>query len=182
MRLVIIALLGTLVLGGAGFGAMVYFGVGADALAYFGIGGAAHGEPEVDLPKLVVREGADDVAVERGLRSGARPDPRLFSASYVTIADPFTVNMGNTGSYVQVGIALSTFYDERVLAAIETHKLAIRSTVLMTLAELDPITVSSAAGRHDMQIRLKDEINRTLQQREGFGGIDEVHFTSFVTQ
>lgn len=172
LRMIIMALLVIGVVGGAGAGAGVYF-----------LGGSEHaGAHEPERPKLVPREDADEGEVAAAMRSGRRPDPRLFKASYVALEDNFTVNLAGSGAYVQIGIALSTFYDERVVTAIETHKVAIRSTILMTLANQDPVTVNTPAGRLALQRSLRDAINHSLEQREGFGGIDEVHFTSFVTQ
>lgn len=172
LRMVIIALLGVGVVGGAGAGTGLYF-LGDPERA---------GPHEPERPKLVPRDDADETEVAAALRSGRRPDPRLFKASYVALDENFTVNMASSGAYVQVGIALSTFYDESVVEAIEAHKVAIRSTILMTLANQDPVAVNTPAGRLGLQRSIRDAINQTLEQREGFGGIDEVHFTSFVTQ
>ena len=85
-------------------------------------------------------------------------------------------------TYVQVSLGLSTYYDERVVANVETHAMAVRSAVLMTLAETDSLTINSTAGKQQLQARLTAAINAVLIEREGFGGIDGVYFTSFVAQ
>ena len=59
---------------------------------------------------------------------------------------------------------------------------AIMFKVLMTLAEQDPLVLASVDGRENLRKALKDAVNNVLTIKEGFGGIEEVFFTSFVTQ
>jgi flagellar FliL protein len=42
--------------------------------------------------------------------------------------------------------------------------------------------VQGKAGRVLLAVALRDSINAKLMLLEGFGGIEEVHFTSFVLQ
>ncbi|MEQ1508934.1 MAG: flagellar basal body-associated FliL family protein [Sphingopyxis sp.] len=172
LRLVILLIIGIAVVASGGAAAAYYF---------LGTAGAHHpAEPE--RPKLVPRDDADEDAVAAAMRSGRHPDPRLFQSTYVELGDNFTANMAGSNSYVQVGVALSTYYDSRVIESIETHKVAIRSAILMTLTNQDPLSVNTPAGRSKIKHDLTQAINAVLVEREGFGGIDDVHFTSFVTQ
>ena len=59
---------------------------------------------------------------------------------------------------------------------------AIRSTILMVLSQQDSFTISTPEGKLKLQQELKGAINATLKQRTGFGGIDNVYFTSLVVQ
>jgi flagellar FliL protein len=54
--------------------------------------------------------------------------------------------------------------------------------VLLQLAEQDPMTLSTPQGKAALQRTLTDAMNRTLRERTGFGGIDNVYFTSLVVQ
>jgi flagellar FliL protein len=58
----------------------------------------------------------------------------------------------------------------------------IRSAVLMVLAEQDPAMLSTSQGKQMLQRRLSGAINGVLREKEGFGGIDNVYFTSLVIQ
>ena len=69
-----------------------------------------------------------------------------------------------------------------VLDKLNANDIAIRSAVLMTLGDQDPNTITSAAGKKALQRALKDAINTVLVNREGFGGVDDVYFTSFIIQ
>lgn len=173
----LILLLG-LILAAAGGGAYAYFGLG------LGGGTAGHDEPEIEQPELVVREGVSDSAAAEGrrrARNGA-PDRRLFQATYIPLEGNFTSNLRGGDAFVQIGMGVSTYYDERVVQAVERHNMAIRSAILLALSEADPIEITSLSGKEALKNTLKNAINNVLTDREGFGGIDDVYFTSFVTQ
>ena len=55
-------------------------------------------------------------------------------------------------------------------------------TILMTLGETTEEQVFTAAGKKQLQQRLAKAINDTLKEKEGFGGIGNVYFTTFVVQ
>lgn len=162
--------------------ALLCAGGGAGAAVWVGL---PQSEPEgPERPELVVREGVSDAAVaeaQAGARRG-RPDPAVYLASYHTIEEPFTSNLAGGSHYLQIGIAVSTYYDQRVLDAVERHEPAIRSAVLALIAEQDPVALTTQAGKERLQRDLAATINRTLNAREGFGGIDAVHFSAFVMQ
>ena len=50
------------------------------------------------------------------------------------------------------------------------------------LAQQDAEQLNSPQGKAKLRKALKDSINNVLHQREGFGGIDDVYFTSFIIQ
>ena len=158
---------------------------GGGAYAYFGMGsGGGHDEPAVEEPHLVVRDGVGASAAEQGrvrARTGS-PDPRIFQATYVPLEGNFTSNLRGGDAFVQISIGISTYYDERVVENVHRHDMAIRSAVLMTLSEADPVEITTLRGKEALKTSLKNAINNVLTNREGFGGIDDVYFTSFVTQ
>ena len=42
--------------------------------------------------------------------------------------------------------------------------------------------LASIRGKEELQKRLTKAINETLEEREGFGGVDSVYFRSFIVQ
>ena len=50
------------------------------------------------------------------------------------------------------------------------------------MSEFSPDDISGREGKEKLSIMLKDGINRVLEEVEGFGGVENVHFTSFVLQ
>lgn len=175
LKSVLLAVVGLVVVGGGSAGGALYF-----------LGGNAHGTESEDpnRPRLVPRENADSDEVAAAMRAAQRGriDPEVFKATYIPLTDQFTSNLRGGGAYVQMGLALLTYYDEKVAANIETHKLAIRSTVLMTLAEQDPVEITTSQGKDRLRVELARRINETLEEREGFGGVNGVYFTNLLVQ
>lgn len=174
VRLLII-LVGGIVLGGGGLGAGLYAS---------GLLSSEQHEVTVERPQLVPREGVGGAALERGLQEAARGrvDPHLFQATYHAMENAFTSNLRGGHAFVQVGLGFSTYYDQRVIEALTKHEMAVRSAVLLTLSEADPLQVATAEGKEALRQSLRNAVNSVLTNKEGFGGIEEVHFTSFVTQ
>jgi flagellar FliL protein len=83
---------------------------------------------------------------------------------------------------VQVSIAASTQRDGRVILWMNKHELAIRSAILAVLADTPEEQVYSVPGKEQLQERLAAAINKVLTEREGFGGIDNVYFRTFIVQ
>jgi flagellar FliL protein len=164
---------------------LAVIGGGAAGGWYALAGPGRHGEvADADHPELVVREGVSSAAADRArerARAG-RADPRVFQATYIPLEGNFTSNLSGGEAFVQIGIGLSTYYDERVSEAVERHEMAIRSAILLSLSEADPVDITSLSGKNRLKETLKNAINNVLTNREGFGGIDDVYFTSFVTQ
>lgn len=168
-KLLIIGGLAIVLVGAGGVGAGLYAG-----------GGSGGHEEEENLPELVLREGAHGDT--KALKHGKSPDPTVYKATYYPIEQQFTSNLRDSDGFVQVGLGVSTYYDERVTEAVKLHEMAIRSAVLMTLANQDIETVASPKGKETLQHDLTKAINAVLEEKEGFGGIDDVYFTSFVIQ
>lgn len=178
-------------------GGVVLIGAGAGAGIYMGGGLAAEAsKPEDHFPKLVLRGEGDDEAPAEGEEGEAAPkvgtvsvpndrfkvDPRKYEITYYPIPEAFTTNLADGSGFLQVGISLSTFYDGKLTANIKRQMVPIRSSVLMVLAEQDPALLSTSHGKQQLQRQLTAAINQVLRDKEGFGGIDNVYFTSLVIQ
>ena len=168
-------LLGIIVLGGAAGGALYAQTTGLISLP---IMKAAPEDP--DRPHLVARDGVTptsyDVVGERPVKADQ------FQISYYPIRENFTSNLKDGGGFIQIGLGVSTYYDERVLQNLERHEMAVRSAVLMQLADQDSDAVATLRGKLALKASLAKAINRVLKEKEGFGGVDDVYFTGFVVQ
>ncbi len=179
-------------------GAAVLIGAGAGAGIYMGGGLAAEApRPEDRFPKLVRRSERGDEAPVAGNSHEAPPpkvgtvsvpndrfkvDPRKYEITYVPIEQAFTTNLADGSGFLQVGISLSTYYDGRMVANVQRQMTPIRSAVLMVLAEQDPALISTSHGKQALQRQLTAAVNQVLRDKEGFGGVDNVYFTSMVIQ
>ena len=73
-------------------------------------------------------------------------------------------------------------YDDEVISNVEDHQLALRSEILNVMSDFSEEEIQGKEGRKALAKALADGVNEKLMQLEDFGGIEEVHFTSFVLQ
>jgi flagellar protein FliL len=156
-----------------------------------GLLGGEHGEAkpkEKDLPKLV-RKGEEDPYAPKveakegeGLAEVEGEGGSEFKTSYYNFTDDFTSNLKNSTALVQISLACSTRRDGRVLMWLKKHELAIRSAVLVVLADTPEEDAFTPAGKQRLQGRLTAAINQVLTDTEGFGGVDRVYFKGFLVQ
>lgn len=175
-----------------GGGMVVLLGAGAAAGMYAGgVGLGANGEAaaaeDPDTPKLVLKDGEHDeehASAGGGKRSAKEgsPDPSKYKATYYNIEQNFTSNLRDSDGFVQVALGVSTYYDQRVIDRLKEHEMAVRSAVLMTLADQNAFVITTPEGKKGLQKTLKEAINAVLKSKEGFGGVDDVYFTSFIIQ
>jgi flagellar FliL protein len=173
-------------------GALVLLGLGGGGV--FGamqaglIGG--HAEAKEDNSPKLIRKGEDDpYAVKKegeGGEGGAEPvygeGGSEYRTAYYTFDGDFTSNLKGSDSLIQLSLAASTRRDGRVLMWMKEHELAIRSALLTVLADTSEEEVTSVEGKERLQKRLTASINKVLIAEEGFGGIDDVFFRSFIIQ
>jgi flagellar FliL protein len=173
-------LLAVVVLLGAGAGAAF----GASSM---GLLGGAEAEKGPDLPQLVRKGHEDPYAVGiKGEEGGVEPmdgeGGSEYRTTYYSFEETFTSNLKDSPALIQVSLAASTRYDGRVLIWLKKHDLALRSAVLIELANTPEEQVYSVEGKAKLQKQLTATINRVLTEREGFGGVDAIYFRGFLVQ
>jgi len=164
-------------------------GGGAFGLMAAGIIGGDH-EAKEEAPKgpqLVLKGEEDPYAPPKG--KGEEEAEMVYGeggskyrTAYFDFGDDFTSNLKNSEALVQVSLAASTQRDGRVLMWLKEHQTAIRSRLLVELANTGEDEVFTPEGKEKLQKRLTDAINQVLIDREGFGGVDKVYFRSFIVQ
>lgn len=138
-------------------------------------------------------EGGDDNAAIPHVESEVKPpkggldlprprDVSAYQATYYQMPAPYTSNLADTDSLMQISLAISTYYDARVIGGIKAHETALRSAILMLLAQEREQDIATPEGKRALQKKLTDLINRTLREKTGYSGVDNVYFTNFVIQ
>ncbi|HEX7857511.1 MAG TPA: flagellar basal body-associated FliL family protein [Sphingobium sp.] len=182
---------------------------GGGAAAGFYVAGSMHkvAGPTIDpnMPRLVKKgEKPEDVAAKfappaEGGESSSEaegvevpehapvdlPRPKntsAYQATYYQIPAPFTSNMADSDGFAQISIAVATYYDKRVIDAVQTHELAIRSAILMMLTQEQEMDLATPQGKERLQQKLVKIINGVLKDKTGYSGVDNVYFTNFVIQ
>ena len=189
----------TILIGGVALIVLVGGGVGAGVYASNAglLGGKHAAEADDGKPKLVPKSeqkhpteggeggghGGDEAAPENhGMKPPAGEGGDKYASTYYPMEKEFTSNLQDSSHFVQVGIAVATPYDDTVITNLKTNDIAVRSAILMALGDTTEEQVMSSDGKRQLQVRLAKAINDTLKQKEGFGGIGNVYFTSFVVQ
>ncbi len=185
-----------LVLGGIALLVLVGGGVGAGVYASSAGLIGAHATPADTGPKLVPKSkqkragaggesghgGEEAQAAHGGATTPAGSGGEKFASNYYAMDKDFTANLQESAHFIQVGVAVSTPYDETVIEHLKTNDIAVRSAILMALGDTTEDQVFTSAGKHQLQARLAKAINATLKEKEGFGGVSNVYFTNFVVQ
>ena len=105
-----------------------------------------------------------------------------YITTYFEFPGTFTVALLNSNHFLQVGLGISTQYEDIVMSNVETNQLQIRSAILHRMAEFTMADIQGVIGREQLALSILSSINETQVKKFGFGGIEEVHFTSFVIQ
>ncbi|WP_379551845.1 flagellar basal body-associated FliL family protein [Qipengyuania sp. DGS5-3] len=174
-------------------GAVVLLATGAGG-AYGAVAAGLIGETAEeagpDLPKLIKKGEEDPYAPAggKGDKDGGAGAAVFgeggseYRTVYYRFEEGFTSNLKNSPGLVQVSLAASTRHDGRVIQWLERHQLALRSAILVQLAATEEEAVFTPEGKNDLQERLTKALNDVLIEQEGFGGVESVHFQSFIVQ
>ena len=110
------------------------------------------------------------------------PEEEIFATTYYEFPGNFTTNLKESKKFLQISLGVSTQYDDQVMANVDSHQLALRSEILTIMSTFSTEDISGREGKQKLANSLKNGINDVLMKVEGFGGVENVHFTSFVLQ
>ena len=174
---------------GFAFGGL--FLVGAGLGAGFFLFGGNQPDPSEEIEQIIERkmaEADEQKAAEEKAAEGTSkvaketPEIKTFMTTYFEFPGTFTTNLINSRKFLQVGLGVSTQYDDTVMSNVEQHQLALRSEILNAMSEFSEADIQGKNGREELAKALTASINEKLIALEDFGGVQEVHFTSFVLQ
>lgn len=110
------------------------------------------------------------------------PELTRYEYTYLQLEKDFIVNLSGSRKVMSVQIAISTRYDQRVIDNVKKHDMALRSTILDVMRQTVDTDITKPDFRKDLAAKVRDAMNSQLEKYEDFGGIEEVHFTSFLVQ
>ena len=105
-----------------------------------------------------------------------------FLTTYYEFPGNFTTNLRVSKQFLQITVGVSTQYDEEVMVNVESHQLALRGIILGVMSEYSEQDVAGRDGKQGLADAIRDALNIFLEDKEGFGGVEGIHFTSFVLQ
>lgn len=180
-KILIFAVVG-LVMMGAGLG-----------VGYFMFGTATNSPEQIAAQIIEKNKGPIPEVVEEETEETAYGGPpekvskdslksEVFETLYYELPGSLTTNLKDSRRFLQIGVGLSTQYDEAILENVESNLPAIRAAILATLSDYGEEDVVGREARTALSDDLKATINATLEELEGFGGVEGVLLTSFVMQ
>lgn len=153
--------------------------------------GGSQPDPSEEIESIIEKKMAEADAERKAEEEAALgnekvakelPEIETFITTYFEFPGTFTTNLKASRKFLQLGLGVSTQYDDEVITNVEDHQLALRSEILNVMSEFTEEDIQGKEGRENLARALADGINQKLMQLEDFGGIEEVHFTSFVLQ
>lgn len=170
------------------FGAMISIGL---VVGYFFFAPASDVIEKEELEEMIERS-IEEREAEKQAEEEANADPEkvskdtpeeeTFETIYYEFAGTFTTNLANSRKMLQLGLAVSTQYDDTVMVNVEAHELGLRSVILQRIGNFSEDDIKGETGRKALADSIRDALNFELEELEGFGGIEKVHFTSLVLQ
>jgi flagellar protein FliL len=164
MKMIIFAVLGLVLVGG---------GVAGGLYSAGGLGkhAVADNQPKL-VPKSEQEKPKEDASKSDSQVTGsgtgmATPEGAggdRYASTYYSFDKDFTANLQESAHFIQVGLAVSTPYDAKVIDHIKGNEIAIRSAVLMALGDTNEDQVFTSDGKRQLQARLVKAINATLEQ------------------
>ena len=180
-KILIFAVIG-LVMMGAGLG-VGYFMFGTAKNSPEQIAAEIIEKNKAPIPEIAeeeTEETADGGPPEKVAKDSLKSE--VFETLYYELPGNLTTNLKDSRRFLQIGVGLSTQYDEAILANVESNLPAIRAAILATLSDYSEEDVVGREARTALSEDLKATINATLEELEGFGGVEGVLLTSFVMQ
>lgn len=141
---------------------------------------AATAEPKTAEDHMGDASEGEDVEPQKV--SKETPKDEIYRTLYFEFPEKITTNLKNSRRFLQLGIGVSTKYDEEILVNVENNLPALKAELLAALSDYSDEMIEGREARKTLAEDLRTVINATLEELEGFGGIEGVHLTSFVIQ
>ena len=162
-------------------GGILLIGIGL-GVGFFLFGGKP-ADPSAEIEEIIERKMKEaEEAANADPDKKIAPEVENFVTTYYEFSGTFTTNLRNSTKFLQVGIGVSTQYDDTVMANVEMHQLSLRSEILGMMSEFSEEEIQGKAGRDALSAAIAEAINEKLIELEDFGGVESVHFTSFMLQ
>jgi flagellar FliL protein len=98
---------------------------------------------------------------------------------YYTFDPDIVLNVKDSDAVIDAGVSLSTHY-AATNKALKNDDPALRSAILMALADMPQDTAMTDAGKAQMLARIVTAVNQQLRNDGYRGTVDGAYFTSFV--
>ena len=147
---------------------IILFVVGGIVLIAVGLGvgyfvfGSSQPDPSEEIEAIIERKMEEAAAAKASEDNSSKkkvsketPEQENFVTIYYEFPGTFTTNLRGSRKMLQVGIGVSTQYDDTVMMNVESHELALRSTILGVLSEFAEEEIEGTNGKAALASALK---------------------------
>jgi len=135
-------------------------------------------EDEKQPASVESQNAGKDESAEASADDGGEATANIYQA----LAPPFMVNFSD-GEIKVMKLAISLMAkDEQAIDAVKKHDPVIRNNILMLLATQDPESLKTAEGKIQLQVMIKEAVNKVLTERKVSSKVKEIFFTDLVMQ
>jgi len=124
-----------------------------------------------------------DLAKNTTASAGLPPPAQYFALepAFVVNLNEQTQPVADTPHYLQIEVQLMTRNSED-LAALKTHAPAIRARLLLLFSQIQPTQIADLSGKQQLQKQALAQVQALMQAETGSPAVEELLFTSLITQ
>lgn len=109
-----------------------------------------------------------------------KSEPPRLENSYLQIDKELIATLKGSRRVMVIQVALMTHYDATVFDNVKKNEFAIRRSLLALMENTTEYEILESDFRNRLAEKMKIAMNEILEKNEGFGGVEDVFFTSFV--
>ena len=109
--------------------------------------------------------------------------PSMQESIYHDLHPAFVANFsGNSKKkYMQVYV-VAMAHEQSAIEDLKLHMPAVRNNILMTLSTKTSDEVATVEGKEMLRKEVLDTVQKTMSEKTGDEGIQDLYFTKFVAQ
>lgn len=126
---------------------------------------------------------AEEKTSEKGEHKGGKDGKGKATATYLSLAPPFIINLGDADSTHFLQIEMEALVkNDSVGETVKEHMPRLRNAVLMLLSQQKIADVLTREGKEALQKQVLEDLQKILTEQTGKPCIEALYFTSFVVQ
>ena len=126
----------------------------------------------------------EEMAEEEMMEDGEMmEEPMMKDSIYHDLHPAFVANFSGTSKkkYMQVYV-VAMAHEQSVIDDLKLHMPAVRNNILMTLSKKTSDEVATVEGKEMLRKEVLESVQKTMAEKTGEEGIQDLYFTKFVAQ
>ena len=127
---------------------------------------------------------SEEMAEEEMMEEGEMmEEPMMKDSIYHDLHPAFVANFSGQSKkkYMQVYV-VAMAYEQSVIDDLKLHMPAVRNNILMTLSKKTSDEIATVEGKEMLRQEVLESVQKTMAEKTGEEGIQDLYFTKFVAQ